>query len=109
MANLRTAFRWAADHGDLDTASAIAHSYAAFVGLWGEQHEPIRWAEEVIEPARAVEHPGDCAQLYAHATLCFMAGRVEDAIGYARAGQEAVTSGRFDEVRKETEGGIGSP
>ena len=39
MPNLRAAFRWAADHGDLDTAAAIAH-YAAFVGFWGEQHEP---------------------------------------------------------------------
>jgi len=24
LANLRAAFRWAADHGDLDTAAAIA-------------------------------------------------------------------------------------
>ena len=39
MPNLRTAFRWAADHNDLDTAATIAH-YAAFVGFWGEQHEP---------------------------------------------------------------------
>ena len=31
LANLRTAFRWAADHGDLDTAAAIA-TYAAFLG-----------------------------------------------------------------------------
>ena len=32
-ANLRTAFRWAADHDDLDTAAAIA-VYAAFLGYW---------------------------------------------------------------------------
>ena len=63
MPNLRTAFRWAADHNDLDTAATIAH-YAAFVGFWGEQHEPIRWAEELIEPARAVQHRR-LAQLYA--------------------------------------------
>ena len=31
LANLRTAFRWAADHDDLDTAAAIA-VYAAFLG-----------------------------------------------------------------------------
>ena len=31
LANLRTAFRWAADHGDLDVAAAIA-TYAAFLG-----------------------------------------------------------------------------
>jgi len=33
LANLRTAFRWAADHGDLDVAAAIA-TYTAFLGLW---------------------------------------------------------------------------
>jgi tetratricopeptide (TPR) repeat protein len=49
------------------------------------------------------------AQLYAMATLCFTAGRIDDAVGYAGAGQEAVTSGRFDEVRKDIEAGIGSP
>ncbi len=107
MPNLRTAFRWAADHNDLDTAATIAH-YAAFVGFWGEQHEPIRWAEELIEPARAVQHRR-LAQLYAMAALCFTSGRIDAAVGYAGAGQEAVTSGRFDEVRKDAEASIGSP
>ena len=51
LPNLRAAFRWAADHGDLDTAAAIA-VYATFLGYWVEQHEPIAWAEELIEPAR---------------------------------------------------------
>ena len=32
LANLRTAFRWAADHDDLDVAAAIA-TYAGFFGL----------------------------------------------------------------------------
>ena len=106
MANLRAAFRWAADHGDLDTATAIAH-YAAFVGLWGLQHEPIGWAEELIEPARAVQHR-KLAQLYAAAALCYIAGgRVEDAVAYAAAGQAAVTSGSFDEVHAEVEASLG--
>ena len=105
MANLRAAFRWAADHGDLDTATAIAH-YAAFVGLWGLQHEPIGWAEELIEPARAVQHR-KLAQLYAAAALCYIAGRVEDAVAYAAAGQAAVTSGSFDEVHAEAEASLG--
>src|SRR6202011_396904 len=56
LANLRTAFRWAADHGDLDSAAAIA-TYAAFLGPHLENHEPIAWAEELVEPARAVDHP----------------------------------------------------
>jgi predicted ATPase len=107
MGNLRTAIRWAADHDDLDTAATIAH-YAGFVGFWSERHEPIRWSEELIEPARAVQHRR-LAQLYGLATLCFTAGRIDDAVEYAAAGQEAVLSGRFDKVRGEAEASLGSP
>ena len=46
LANLRTAFRWAADHGDLDVAAAIA-TYAGFLGFLVENYEPIAWAEEL--------------------------------------------------------------
>ena len=56
LANLRTAFRWAADHGDLDDAATIA-TYATNLGFWVETYEPIAWAEELIEPADAVDHP----------------------------------------------------
>ena len=105
MPNLRAAFRWAADHGDLNTAAAIAH-YTAFVGFWDEQHEPLGWAEELIEPARAVQHR-KLAQLYAAAALCYTAGRVEDAVAYAAAGEAAVTSGSFDEVHAEAEASVG--
>ena len=62
LANLRAAFRWAADHDDLDSAAAIA-VYASILGCWVEQYEPGAWAEELIEPARAVEHRR-LAQLY---------------------------------------------
>ena len=56
LANLRTAFRWAADQGDLDVAAPIA-TYAAWLGLMVENFEPVAWAEELIEPAQAVDHP----------------------------------------------------
>ncbi len=56
LANLRTAFRWAADHGELDDAATIA-TYAALLGLCVENYEPTAWAEEMIEPAHAVDHP----------------------------------------------------
>ena len=39
LANLRTAFRWAADQSDLDVAANIA-TYAAFLGIGVEQYEP---------------------------------------------------------------------
>ena len=56
LANLRTAFRWAADHGDLDVAATIA-TYVGWLGAWVQTYEPIAWAEELIESARAIDHP----------------------------------------------------
>jgi predicted ATPase len=90
FANLRTAFRWAADHGDLDAAAAIA-TYA-FLGVLVDNFEPIAWAEELIEPARAVDHPR-LATLYVMAAQCWHVGRIEEAIGYADAGQRVIGSG----------------
>ena len=53
LANLRAAFRWSADHGDIDTAATIAF-YAGVLGVLAEQYEPVMWAGELIEPAEAV-------------------------------------------------------
>jgi len=85
LANLRTAFRWAADQGDLDVAATIA-TYAAFVGFLVEIYEPIAWAEELIEAARAVDHPR-LAFLYVMASQCCLAGRPEAAVRYSDAAQ----------------------
>jgi predicted ATPase len=92
LANLRTAFRWAAERGDLDDAATIA-TYAAFLGYWVENYEPIAWAEEVIEPACAVNHPR-LAFLYVMASQCILSGRVEAAVRYCDAGMAVVESGR---------------
>ena len=105
LANLRTAFRWAADHGDLDVAATIA-TYAAFLGFWVENYEPIAWAEELIEPARAVDHPR-LAFLYMVASKCHMTGRIEAAVRYSEAGQMVIGSGR-DEVPSGLEGLLGA-
>jgi predicted ATPase len=83
LANLRTAFRWAADQGDLDVAATIA-TYAGLLGAGVQTHEPVAWAEELIEPARAVNHPR-LAFLYVIASLCYMTGRIEAAVGYSEA------------------------
>ncbi len=85
LANLRTAFRCAADQGDLDTAAIIA-TYAGFLGAAVQTFEPIAWAEELIEPARAVDHPR-LAFLYVMASVCYTTGRIEAAVGYSEAGQ----------------------
>jgi predicted ATPase/class 3 adenylate cyclase len=91
LANLRTAFRWAADHDDLDDAATIA-TYAGLLGYMVENYEPIAWAEDLIEAARSVDHPR-LAALYVMASLCWMAGRVEAAVRYSEAGQMLLGSG----------------
>jgi hypothetical protein len=100
-ANLRAAFRWAADHDDLDTSSAIA-VYAAFLGAWVEQYEPVAWAEELIESAAARQHRR-LAQLYAMAAQCYITSHSEQAIRYAELSRSAITSHRFDPVEREFE------
>ncbi|HSS22846.1 MAG TPA: adenylate/guanylate cyclase domain-containing protein, partial [Mycobacterium sp.] len=92
LANLRTAFRWAADHIDLDVAAAIA-TYATFLGLWVDNYEPIAWAEELIEAAQAVDHPR-LAFLYVLASGCYMPGRIEESVRYCDAGQLVIGSAR---------------
>ena len=84
LANLRTAFRWAAGQGNLDIAATIA-TYAGLLGFGVENFEPVTWAEELIEPARAASHPR-LASLYVIASLCWMVGRVDDAIRYVDSG-----------------------
>jgi predicted ATPase len=106
FANLRAAFRWGADHGDLDAAAAIA-TYATFLGLSVDNYEPIAWAEELIEPARAVDHPR-LAFLYVMASLCWNPGRIEAAVGYADAARLVIGSGRHDEAPFGLEGPLGN-
>jgi predicted ATPase len=106
LTNLRTAFRWAADHGDLDVATPIA-TCAAWLGYLTENYEPFAWAEELIEPARAVDHPRLTA-LYVMASNCYMAGRIEPAIRYSDAAEEAISGGR-DHIPYGVEGLVGAP
>jgi predicted ATPase/class 3 adenylate cyclase len=99
LANLRTAFRWAADHDDLDVAISVAWC-ASFFGVWVEQYEPIAWIEEIIEPARAVGHRR-LAQLYVAAAQCHASGRVDDAVAYFETGEQLSKSSDFDAVAYE--------
>ena len=85
LANLRAAFRWTADRGDIEVAAAIA-TYAGSLGIWLEKYEPFGWAEQLIEPARAVDHPR-LAFLYVLASQCCLVGRLDAAVRYSDAGQ----------------------
>ncbi len=105
-ANLRSAFRWAADTGDFDSAIAISF-YAGYLGTCINQLEPITWAEQMIEPAERIQHPR-LAQLYIVAVQCYLFGRIDDAKRYSEVGQQAVMSGRFEDDPTNTEATLGA-
>jgi predicted ATPase len=96
LPNLRTAFRWAADHGDIDTAAAIIE-YAAVLSYWVQQYEPSTWAEELVESAEAAGHRKR-AMLYLTAAQCYITGRRDDFVRYTAAAREALESGGSDDI-----------
>ena len=104
LANLRTAYWWAADHADLDVAAPIA-TYATLIGVMVENYEPVAWTEELIEPARAADHPR-LTSLYVMATQCINTGRFDEAFRHSDAGQMVLLSG-CDGVASGFEGWLG--
>jgi predicted ATPase len=110
LSNLRTAFRWTTERGDLDAAVTIA-SYAAFLGAFLENYGPIAWAEELIGPARVAVHPR-LATLYVMASQCYLAGRIETAVSYSdasKAAASAAAGGTRDDVPFGAEGWLVGP
>lgn len=96
LANLRAGFRWSVERNDLDTAASIANK-AASVATWIQSHEPIGWAEQLLDSARA-QHHRSLSQLYASATLCCFLGRLEDAVRYSKAGLTMIDDPEYDEA-----------
>ena len=105
LPNLRTAFRWAADHRDLDASAAIT-AYAGLLCCSLENYEPITWAEELMEPLRVIEHPR-LAAVCAVASLCVSVGRFEAAVRYSEIGQTVIATAR-DKVSYFGEAFLGS-
>jgi hypothetical protein len=58
-----------------------------------ENDEPAAWTEELIEPARAVDHPR-LAALYVMASQCYTTGRIDEAVQYCDAGQIVLARSR---------------
>ena len=89
LANLRTAFRWAADHDDLDTAAAIA-TFADSSAPGSRIYEPISWAEELIDPARAVDHPRLACSIRDGVACVINRTDRGGLVAYAEAGQAVI-------------------
>jgi predicted ATPase/class 3 adenylate cyclase/acid phosphatase family membrane protein YuiD len=96
LPNLRAAFRWTADRNDMDTCAPIA-CYTALLGICCDLYEPVTWAEELVQPARAANHRR-LVQLCTMAAQCFAAGRVDQAITYIEMAQAARGRGGYDDV-----------
>ncbi|WP_231988805.1 adenylate/guanylate cyclase domain-containing protein [Mycobacterium sp. 1274761.0] len=94
LPNLRTAFRWAADRDDLDTAATIVKR-AGWFGALVDNFEPVAWAEEILESPCAADHP-EFVSVCGVATLCYLLGRGDDALAYSEAGQQALAGSHAD-------------
>jgi hypothetical protein len=93
LANLRAAFRWAADHGDLDIGATIA-VFASLFGYYTHRPEPFTWAEELVGPAHTADHP-QLVALYAMASLCVQSGRLDDSRGFCEAAEALLGDARY--------------
>jgi predicted ATPase/class 3 adenylate cyclase len=94
LANLRSAFRWTVDRGDLVTAVAIA-AHTTMVGLSHQRFEPVGWAEEILEAATEADVP-QLPCLYTAAANCAYLGRPEVALRYAQTAITLEASGRYE-------------
>ncbi len=92
--NLRTAFRWAADHGDLDTAVAVA-AHTTVLGGPLLRYEAVGWAIEILDAATAAR-VRQLPRLYSAAADCSYIGRTEAAVEFAQRGVALATDARYD-------------
>ena len=83
LANLRAAFRWATDQGDLRVATVIA-AHAAIMSWPLQRFEPVGWAEEILEAVVEADLP-QLPRLYIAASLCLYGGRPDVGVAYAEA------------------------
>jgi predicted ATPase len=105
LPNVRAAFRWAADRGDLDCAAAIV-TYS-FIGPLAELYEPIAWAEEIIDAAESARHRRLMC-LYMSAAHCCWLGHTESALRFSENGLRLIDDHRYDPSPFDWEAGLGS-
>jgi DNA-binding CsgD family transcriptional regulator len=94
LGNLRSAYQWSAQRGDLDVATDIA-AHAALMGFSVQLFETIAWAEELLEPAAAAD-VRRLPRLYTAAGYACFAGRPEAGRANAHRATELETDERYD-------------
>ena len=94
LANLRAAFRWTTDQGDLPVATVIA-AHAAIMSWPLQRFEPVSWAEEILPAVIAADVP-QLPRLYIAASLCLYSGRPDVGVAYAEAAARLELNARYD-------------
>jgi predicted ATPase/class 3 adenylate cyclase len=94
LPNLRAAFRWAADGGDVITATTLA-AHTTIMNYPLAQWEPLGWAEEILPAAIAADVP-QLPRLLVAAAFCVIVGRTEAGIGYAQRARELEADPHYD-------------
>jgi predicted ATPase len=94
FANLRVGFRWAADGGDVTTATALA-AHTVMLGCYLLRYEPIGWAEEIFDAAVAAD-VRQLPRLYTAASVCSQTGHPGTAVSYAQKAVALAADPRYD-------------
>ena len=96
MGNLRAAFRWAVDRGDIETAGNLA-SNLGDIGLFQLRDEVKFWAAEIVDAARRVRHRRlPMILTWVASAAWYSELRLDTALDYAREALELSENPDFD-------------
>ena len=94
LANLRAAFRWSVDQGDVTVATDIA-AHSALLGFSVPLFETVGWAEELL-PAATAADVRRLPRLYTGAGYACFVGRAPVAAANAHRATELETDSRYE-------------
>ncbi|MFB9268594.1 hypothetical protein ACFFWD_36670 [Bradyrhizobium erythrophlei] len=83
IGNLRAAFRWASEHGEIDIAARIA-SNIGDMARFRVRDEAAHWAGEIVEAARTIRHRRLAVLLTWAASSAWSFARLEEARRHAK-------------------------
>jgi tetratricopeptide (TPR) repeat protein len=99
FANLRAGFSWAAERGDIVTATKIA-AHSAMFSQSLQRYEPAAWAEELLDGATAADVP-QLPRLYTAAAFCSQIGRPDTALEYAQRAATLDRDPKYDPLNPQ--------
>ena len=93
--NLRAAFRWAKDNGEIELAASIA-SNIGDMGRNRLRDEAANWASEIVDAAREIAHPRLVVLLTWAASSAWAFQRLDEAKAYGEEAIALADDPRFD-------------